>query len=443
MQDDTKIVAAHATVATTDTPPTGGAGQSMHEPERVIRTYASDLAAVTHTPQPATVARPQPVQPPSLESEVKPVVPQEDRNAILARLRARTAAVTPPPATALPSAADRLIEASALTPTAPETFVPPAPTQPPPLPEKIPDGTAGLHTYKNDFAERIEEKGASALSVLAAESDAHAREVAPEPVKKTSVALVLVGIVIALLGAAAVYATYGYLKTNSPVIITPSAPSLIFVDERQELSGSGHDLLVAFAESASRPLAVGGVRLVYTSVSTTTAGVTSSVPTPGGALIKNLELPAPDILLRSIQPESTAGVVHAGTSAESEQRPFFILRVDSYERSFAGMLAWEPTIVQDLALLYPSYPAATPLATLQSVATTTSVTPAPATTRLSSAPLVFKDEVVGSHDIRVLYDGNGRSLLMYGYWNPTTLIIARDVAAFTELVNRLATTRQQ
>ena len=55
----------------------------------------------------------------------------------------------------------------------------------------------------------------------------------------------------------------------------------------------------------------------------------------------------------------------------------------------------------------------------------------------------FVDEVVRNHDVRVYRDATGKSVLLYGYWNQTTLVIARDVAAFTELLQRLATSRAQ
>jgi hypothetical protein len=321
------------------------------------------------------------------------------------------------------------------------------------------DTGAGLHTYKGDFAGRIEDKDASALSVLAAESDAPTRP-ATKPIRKTSVALVLFGIVILLIGAGTIYVAYGYMKTNNILPVVQTIPSLIFVDERQEITGVGHDLLLAFANSAQKPLADGAIRLVYASVSTTTAGIVSSTPAPGGALINAMQLPAPDILLRSIQPQSMIGIVHSG----AEARPFFLLKVDSYERSFGGMLAWEPTLAQDLNLLYPAYPAPVVVApvivaptTTPAVATTTSKTKkgkapapvpapvvvAPPAPQLPQAPLGFKDAVVASHDVRVLKDTYGNTVLIYGYWNQSTLIIARDESAFAELVNRLATTRQQ
>ena len=152
--------------------------------------------------------------------------------------------------------------------------------------------------------------------------------------------------------------------------------------------------------------------------------------------MKALPLLAPDILMRNIRPESTVGIVHAG----SETRPFFILKVSSYERTFAGMLAWEQDMRASLTQLYPSYPNAPVVSEPEPAATTTTTTssttpfviPPPAV-----APVEFVDAIVRNYDVRILRDADGRSLMLYGYYNKETLIIARDEAAFLELVTRL------
>jgi hypothetical protein len=332
--------------------------------------------------------------------------------------------VAPPPITTPAAAA-----------LVPPTFVPPAVREESAL-------SAPIHTYRSDFTDQVQTQGASALRVLAAQADAP-RTKAPAPASKSTLPLIVLGVLLVLLASGGIFAAYEYAASNKVPLVAPAAPSLIFVDDRQEVAGTGRELLAAVANAAAAPLTQNSVRLLYISATSTTAGVTTAAPAPGGALIAALQLPAPDILLRSIQPESTVGVVSAGT----ETRAFFILRVDSYERSFAGMLAWEPTIAEDVSLLYPPYPAPAAPAVATSTATTTAKTtksaPPPVIAPVTVAPAAFDDEVVDSHDVRVLRDASGRSLIIYGYWDPTTLVIARDEAAFTEILNRLANTKQQ
>jgi hypothetical protein len=82
------------------------------------------------------------------------------------------------------------------------------------------------------------------------------------------------------------------------------------------------------------------------------------------------------------------------------------------------MLGWETDMPEDLALLYPAYPEAPQ-------------TPG------SGQVARFVDETVANHDVRALKDSAGRTILLYGYRDKQTLIIARDEAAFTALLVRL------
>jgi hypothetical protein len=136
-----------------------------------------------------------------------------------------------------------------------------------------------------------------------------------------------------------------------------------------------------------------------------------------------------------------AGVLHIGSTVS----PFFILSVASYPDTFAGMLSWEAILPSDVSALFPPY---------QSAVSTTTATTTPTTSKKGAKvtpvappaptpPAAFYDQVVNNHDVRIYQDAQGRSVLLYGYWNQNTLIIARDPAAFTEILRRLATSNTQ
>jgi hypothetical protein len=133
------------------------------------------------------------------------------------------------------------------------------------------------------------------------------------------------------------------------------------------------------------------------------------------------------------------GLVNAGGA----QTPFFILSVDSYPDTFAGMLAWEPRMQHDLAPLFPLNASATFLAPESETATATTTATSTPTPQASPFTGTFRDEVVSNHDVRVYRDIGEQSVLLYGYWDKKTLVIARDPAAFTEILRRLATSNMQ
>ena len=316
-------------------------------------------------------------------------------------------------------------------------IVPPPPPLPPPPP--IVEARAEispLHTYGDDFSARVTNPDVSVASILAAEADAERPVSAPSPARTSVVSRwkpILAGVLV-IVGIAGLYVAYTkYVARTSPIVIFPAAPAPIFVDERETVSGTGSSLMLAFSQIIGRPLPDGQMRLIYDPNATTS----------NASIFNELKLPVQDILLRNIDAAgSMAGVVDiAGV-----QSPFFILSVTSYGDTFASMLTWEPAMLRNLSPLFPPYAQGFGGQAATTVATTTATTTisAPALTNIIAPPprdQGFIDEVVANHDTRVYRDGAGRSVLMYGYWNQRTLVIARDEAAFTAILGRLATFR--
>lgn len=382
------------------------------------------------TPKTAPVSAPPPAPTQGLES----------REQLLARLHARVAERG--------EASERLIENSVLPKAASRTpeLVPVPKVMP--ITRPYANKPSPIHTYTSDFADRLRSTDTSEVEMLAEEQDA------PRPNKRPTtqhnshaVWFVISGIVFLIVSTVGLLYAYRYnTHLSAPVASTPTAPTLIFADSQQKLSGTGGALMQALAHSATQTLAQGSMRLTYISIATTTlSGATTTIPAAGGYLIAALSLPMPDILMRNISLNSTVGVIHAG----NQTRPFFVLHVLSYDAAFAGMLRWEKTMRQDLAPLYPPYPAiSAPTAatsTADTATSTVSVTTSTTTPTTVSTPAasVFIDKIIGNRDVRVLYDGAGRSILLYGFWNKQTLIIARDPSAFKEIINRLGNSNTQ
>lgn len=387
-----------------------------------VRTFASDVASVTgkplqknvvNIPAPKAVAVPAPAKAPVAEVPPPPKPAGPTRDEILARLRDNAAKPAPVVPSAAPSTA----------PGIPNVNV--APSATPKL--------APLHTYTSDFAEHAKRQGATQLSVLAAEQDAGGMSTpAAFGKKKPSWFPLLAGTLLILAGAGSIYFAYYFMTHRPGVPIEVFVPSLIFADEHVRIEGTGAELQAKLADLSSHPLPEGGVAITYvTYASTTPEGKIVEEPAAGGVLVRALTLTAPDILLRNTEPASTVGVVRAG----GETRPFLILRVASFERTFAGMLVWEKTMADDLRVFYPAFEVPQPAP----VATTTATTTTPA-----SLPILpFTDYTIANYDVRILKDAIGRTILLYGYRDKETLIIARNEAAFEELVKRLAATRAQ
>ncbi|MFA6278630.1 MAG: hypothetical protein WCS97_02370 [Candidatus Paceibacterota bacterium] len=327
-------------------------------------------------------------------------------------------------------------------------LVPPLPLPQPPIPQipvpaPVPEPTPSqlwqeampLETYASDFSDRIKNMNASTSTVLAAEQDA-APHVPQPTIQKSSHSTLysIAGVLLLIAGIGGVYVAYTRnLEVTPPAISTPVASAPIFVDEQEQVAGTGIALLQAIEQSMDKQLASGSIRFLYLADATTT----------GSSIFSALQLPAPNVLLRNVSSvDGMAGIINVA----GKQNPFFILSVASYSDTFSGMLSWESVMPRDLAQLFRPYPAPTPITMATSTATVASTTAQKIATTTTSAPVFksgFRDEVVNNHDTRVYRDTSGRSVLLYGYWNQKTLVIARDPAAFIEILDRLASARAQ
>jgi len=366
------------------------ASPDKNNPEKYIRTFAGDIETIQAGGVPDLAP---------LQEEVHPV-PAE-----------RLVAASPLPPTPIPTPAPIKNPASESA----STYTPPPPLETP------------LKTYADDFSERMKETNASTATVLAAEQD-RAPETPPQEAETSSRAnlfYIIGGVILLIAGGVGAYITYtAFLTATAPITPSLSIAAPIFVDEREQISGAGATLLKAIEASVAQSLAPNTVRLLFVSTTTTTGSIFSALP-----------LSVPDILLRNVNTDgSMAGVIHMGSS----NSPFFILSVSSYSNTFSGMLSWEKTMPRNFATLFPAYPSA-----IVPTVSTSSPQVTVATTTVSNKQSGFRDEVVGNHDVRIYRDEAGRSIMLYGYWNQTTLVIARDPATFGEILGRLANSRSK
>jgi len=391
-------------------------------PQKFIRTFAGDAEALKRGTEPDLMpygtetadsvddslyaAKAHPVPPPPVvtpeppPSEVSPQVP-------IPKPIASPRPVPPPPP-------------PVVTPEPPQSE--PAPYRAPEKPSVSNNEDSPIETYSSDFSDHVNESGASAFTVLAAEQDAGRQATAAPSHTVANVAYISLSIVLLLVGALGAYEAYlRYEQGRTPVTVAQTVSAPIFVDERQQISGSGLALEQAVVQSVATSPTEGKVRLLYTTDATSTSN----------NIFIDMQLAAPGMLVRNLAP---AGSMAGVTTVSGVASPFFILPVTSYADTFAAMLAWEPTMPESMQLLYPPYPIA------GTASSTTATSSAPAASAMEPVG-TFTDKIVANHNTREYKDASGRTILLYGYWNQSTLLIARNEAVFTEIVGRLANSR--
>ncbi len=266
-----------------------------------------------------------------------------------------------------------------------------------------------LKTLETDYQARVKATGASAATLLAVEQDAGKGTPTPLPEKSRAGIYIVLGVFLILVAIAGIYFAYTrFTASKLPVLPVVSVTTPIAINEELALSGTGDSLKKSVTGASVRPLAEHMVRLFTLSDASSTN------------LLRALEVKAPNAVVRNVRDE---GNMLGAVSTVEGQSAFLLLSVTSYPDTFAGMLAWEPTMVQDLSFLVPTFS--------PSDVSSASATSSP----LGETP--FVDESILNHDVRVYRDSARASVLLYGYWDAHTLIIAHEPEAFREVLTRL------
>ena len=313
-----------------------------------------------------------------------------------------------------------------------------------PLGSAVPpaQGISPLQTYRSDIEKVIEQKNASVVSVAAAEAEK--RAAAPSSLEKSSdlpssvhtpagqtflgrTALVLGG--IALLAAAGGIIYFVLTRDTSVPIAGQLQAPFMFVDKTS---------LVEVAQSDSRGTLVQSLEAARTNVKLSLGLVERLYPARPSALPEGIpqlltapELLAvlaphvPDTLARTLEPAYLLGV-----HSFDENQPFLILRVDSYEQGFSGMLAWERTMQADLAPLF-ARKAPIHVEAVQATSTASSTPP--------FIPTQFVDRIVENRDARVIQNNFGDILLLWTFLSRNTVLITTNEYTLREIISRLST----
>jgi hypothetical protein len=98
-----------------------------------------------------------------------------------------------------------------------------------------------------------------------------------------------------------------------------------------------------------------------------------------------------------------------GSIMTSKNEPFVLIRSQSFDTLFTGMLAWEQYLFADFGPLFGTTP---------------------------PESLLFKDAVRNNASTRILYDQSGNEILLYSFVGKNTVIITSSGEALSALVSR-------
>lgn len=139
-----------------------------------------------------------------------------------------------------------------------------------------------------------------------------------------------------------------------------------------------------------------------------------------GKLVTN----TPDIVLRSLTDRWMFGTY---TEETGRVTTYMALTTDFFQNTFAGMLIWEDSLPDDLALLL-NYKDRARRDELNASSTTSSY---------FSITGTWSDKVIRNRDVREFKNRNGELLLLYSFINKQTIVISTTESSLIGLLDRI------
>jgi hypothetical protein len=260
-----------------------------------------------------------------------------------------------------------------------------------------------IKTFKSDIAQTVQKDHVSLVQVALAESrkreQAHDIEEATSPVSKRNLTLIISSVILIVIALGAVGYFYWRSTIPAPTVDTPSLQQDIIFSESSKnipLNEVNKKNITSVINNER------GVQLPLGSV--LKLQIASSTQIPTSQFIDLLFTRMPAALERSFDNRFFLGI-HSFSTNE----PFLILPVNNHDTAYAGMLAWEKDMSEDIGSFF--------------------------TNATSSA--AFKDKVIENKDTRVLMNDDGKILFFYTFVDEHTLVITTAPNTLKEIIIRL------
>ncbi len=287
-----------------------------------------------------------------------------------------------------------------------------------------------LHTLKDDLQQAVRVQKMSLVRAVALEGDKKRprEESSDEPVarKRSGVGMLIVLGIILLAGSGFLGA---FLLAPRATVPTPSqSTSILFAENTvtlpiDTLSSSELKRMVAQAQQGLNAQLGSITRIVPAITANASTYDASGNPIGRPATFEEfmsaLGTRAPPDLVRAL-----GDTFFFGIHVVDKNAPVFVIPVLSYQRAFADMLAWEPTMDDDLQPVFTAVPDQT-----------INANGLPEQRR-------FSDLVMRNYDVRALKDDAGHVVLYYSFPTQNLLVIGQSTYSFDEILARLRAAHQ-
>ena len=298
-------------------------------------------------------------------------------------------------------------------------------------PGKPQDNVRALHTLKDDLQTVVRDKKISLVRAVALEEEKKYKTTASEEQlnvqttrqKRTRFTFFFVGL-LAFVGLCALGAVLFIMSERTSKSAGSVPVQVLFAEQTVPLpidTIAPADIRRQIASARnSGALTLGAIlQIVPVTNADNGSGQSALTPVSFSAFIRAIGAEPPSGLLGALDDQFFFGI-----HTVDENAPILVVPVTSYERAFAGMLAWEKTMNQDLSPMFTSL-------SMQ---------------KASVGGLIeersFEDTVMRNYDVRALKDDSGTIQLYYSFPTRNVLIIAESPYSFSEILSRLKADRK-
>lgn len=294
-----------------------------------------------------------------------------------------------------------------------------------PIPAPVPTSPVlkNIRTYESDVADMLAHRETSRASMAISESvkrgEGETLGTAGQTEKShlgRNLTIIIISLILIATGMTVGYYLYSQspLGKKPPAVTTSRAPSsIVNYESRAVISVDGSnraDLIKKIRNETIKPIAPGSIKEIV--MTETKNGQIYRTSAPEMASI--MTILAPDMILRTLNPGWMLGV-YANTDG-SDKSVFVIVTTNLFQNAFAGMLAWEEAIPEDLK-------------DILSIINDKTFTPA-----IKGA---FKDQIVKNKDVRTFMTDSGQSILVYSFVDNSTLVVTNNVDTLSAIITRL------
>ncbi|MDD5068044.1 MAG: hypothetical protein PHS53_01520 [Candidatus Pacebacteria bacterium] len=302
-----------------------------------------------------------------------------------------------------------------------ENPVPPiTPAQPTPINPPVKTGVSSLRTYQDDIAGAVNKEKASMITIALAE--AKKREQNVEIAKESSfsgrnVWITVISVVLVLL-AVGIVLFFHFEQKPVPIAETRIAENPILIADAEKIipiPNLRRQNIISALQS-EKQTGTGEIGAVE-NIRFQTGDPLTKRDIPAGEFLGALSSTIPGNLSRSISPTYVLGM-HSFKKNEL----FIILKVDSYQNAFAGMLTWEKTMFTELGPLFlDEAPKASDFAPGAKYGNGT-----------------WSDAIIGNSDSRAVEDKEtGEFVFLYSFLDKNTILITSNEDTVKEVSNRI------